>query len=383
MGGCNQEDGAMDDIFVLHLCLDERPPNDEAQGRGEDSICYFYWEKVATRLPSPRFHFGASAVLNDMILVAGGLDSTEQLLSTTLASGNADSKEHFAFSIDSSQYPEGSALPMTKIRVVQTQLLDEAGTECSGEEVGLQFGHACCTLMSRHLLLTTGGVPVAHEPLPSHQNVYPLHFYWVFSCHTIKDPLRIQRMSFAIEPFDGEQQKTHIDFASMVHHSCIPISQNSFLLIGGGVPSFSFGEEYAESHHLEVDISTIEGITHRNHKVQRKEENASPKTPSNAQDEDCDSELSKVIFVQPKDAKQVKTMLQKQGWLDKRLRMTKTTCVENGNPCIAIPITVPHSEVKDPLDDYILDCGELEMPYSTSQFASKKRTKFIPPDFEF
>jgi hypothetical protein len=54
-----------------------------------------------------------------------------------------------------------------------------------------------------------------------------------------------------------------MDFASLVHHCCIPVSNNSIFLLGGGVPSFSFGEENAKSHHLIIDamssIATVNG----------------------------------------------------------------------------------------------------------------------------
>ena len=40
--------------------------------------------------------------------------------------------------------------------------------------------------------------------------------------------------------------RSNLDFGSMVHHCCIPLTDIEFILIGGGVPSFAFGESYAK-----------------------------------------------------------------------------------------------------------------------------------------
>ena len=83
------------------------------------------------------------------------------------------------------------------------------------------------------------------------------------------------------------------------------------------------------------------------------------------------------LMVAPSNAKHVKQELQKLECLDKSFRMIKLSS------SIALPIKQEtlkalkidfNSEVpKEPWHSLILDQGELEMPYSTSQYAAKGR----------
>lgn len=94
-----------------------------------------------------------------------------------------------------------------------------------------------------------------------------------------------------------------------------------------------------------------------------------------------------VVYVASKDARKVKNSLQQNGWLDKRFRMIKVdlglrtgTSVHDDNlnqnkQAVALPISVPFVQVAPVFEELILHHGEEELPFSTSQFASKTNPK--------
>ncbi|KAG7370837.1 methyltransferase TYW3 family protein [Nitzschia inconspicua] len=369
LGGCNGTDGAMDDIFVLHICHESS--NDKVFKKS--SSFYFHWEKLSTVLPSPRFHFGTSLLQDNVVLVVGGLDSTDQLLPTMLHSQSCSTARVVAFTIGNLRFA-GDATFNTECSMVDTLLLDENVQDSTNDNLGLCFGLSCCTLLKKHLLLTTGGVPIFHDPLSSSPSHEPILVHWVYHRPSSNLPLRIQRIPWAFVPSMVNQGGMSHDFGSVVHHSCVPVSDDSVLLVGGGVPSFSFGEEYASSYHLQIDITDDKqasdwGPTCLAEGIQESFQNA-----GTTQTRHMDSESSMVIYVEPKNAKHVKTLLLKQGWLDKRLRMTK--CIlEDDVTCIALPITVSHSLVKERFREWIIGEGEEDLHYSTGQYARKGRSK--------
>jgi tRNA wybutosine-synthesizing protein 3 len=366
VGGCNQGDGATDDIFVLHMCLETH-----SSGTGnerQENRCYFYWERLATKLPSPRFYHAASLLHNDIILVAGGLESTRDLLPTKIDAEDINPTTVFALEIRASTHDLDTLLPTTEVMVVDTIHVVDCDGESIVKDLGSFFGMSCCTLFSKRLLITAGGVPVAHA---SARHVEPLCAYWVFNRHNEKDPLCLQRISLTFEPPIGREQ---FDFASMIHHSCIPVTEDSFLLVGGGAQSFSFGEEYAKSHYLVVDVDIVEDIYSVENELEHKTSDNSCTTSSKNAKALKNSETTKVVFVQPKDAKHVKALLLELGWLDKRFRMIKTTTL-TGLPCIAIPTTVTQCIVHERFGEWILGEGQQELPFSTSQFAKQGKVR--------
>ena len=98
--------------------------------------------------------------------------------------------------------------------------------------------------------------------------------------------------------------------------------------------------------------------------------------------------MTNVVYVAPTPARQAKNTLHQKGWLDKRYRMIKvmTAAVNipgkenNGEKLeaaassqqlIVVPISVPFTEVLSVCNEWIIDHGQKEMPFSTSQYASK------------
>jgi hypothetical protein len=241
LGGCNQDDGALDDAFVLHFCMEENnTSNDNDNVNDAISRGHFYWERLSIRLPTPRFHFGAALLNGDTILVVGGLESTRELL------------RHFE--VDTESVVSASAIWACRIGTYKKKpeknftVPKSQATVVKVETIGTApvaafqsfFGMACCTLLSKNILLVTGGIKQNAVTTPAD----PIQTYWI-SCSG-SSTLRIQRIGLGYDrDTGGSTEQPRFDFGSLVHHCCIPIADNELLLVGGGVPSFAFGESYA------------------------------------------------------------------------------------------------------------------------------------------
>jgi hypothetical protein len=98
-----------------------------------------------------------------------------------------------------------------------------------------------------------------------------------------------------------------------------------------------------------------------------------PKLSSNA-------EITDVVYVDPQNAKRMKNHLQEMGWLEKKYRMIKctSTASNDGGSKQLIKIAIPISNNCDLTallaDDFckslIISDGQMEMPFSTSQYAA-------------
>ncbi len=370
LGGCNHEDGALDDIFVLHCFAQEETCDDSSA----PSLGYLYWERLPIRLPSPRFHFGAALLNRDTIVMVGGLESTTELLQPFESDTQSTSSPSTVFAFKIATSPQKLSNPNTKATIVKVE-----APEISFESF---FGMACCTLLSKNLLLVTGGILSSDvDTLPVQQ---PLQAYWVSTGDF--SSLRIHRIGIEYA------EAPSLDFGSLVHHCCVPISENELLLLGGGAPSFAFGECYAKSHHLVIQTDKLPGATKKNKsflpitsgKLQDQEN-----TPNTSEDSIFGGEakeLANVLYVSPQHARKTKYSLQQKGWLEKRYRMIKVEHKHSESDkdndtdalperMIAIPISVNFSEAIAVFGESILGHGEEELPLSTSQYASKTKQK--------
>ncbi|OEU07586.1 hypothetical protein FRACYDRAFT_251007 [Fragilariopsis cylindrus CCMP1102] len=411
MGGCNMEDGAVDDVFVLHLCTEDQPQKpggrDSNDDSNDDANGYFYWERLSIRLPTPRFHFGSALLKRDTIVVVGGLQSTQQLLQPFEHDNDETTTTIWACRFGDSKKKKKNkiCIPSTKATVVP---IDPHGCSPLNSDTRSLFGTACCTMMSNNLLVITGGIQHGKSIKST-----PLQAYWISnneSSSSKVSKLRLQRIALGYDhnsmnhqQVDRKSTTVPIDFGSLVHHCCITISDNEFLLVGGGVASFAFGECYARSHHILIDTNNSRGSSTDDHGTQNSLSNLSVRTtkksildsdnlPCQTGDSKTSNgeaaEMTNVVYVAPKHARQAKNTLHQKGWLDKRYRMIKvmTTAVNtpgkenneekieaaaSSQQLIVVPISVPFTEVLSVCNEWIIDHGQKEMPFSTSQYASK------------
>ncbi|VEU39638.1 unnamed protein product [Pseudo-nitzschia multistriata] len=434
LGGCNHQHGAFDEVFVLHLVSEggDGGPGGSAPG-------YFYWERSPVRLRAPRFHFGAALVQRDTVLVLGGLESTKDLLRPFEdESGCSPLPNEWACRYGDSK-TKRSGTENDRRTTIATEavgvavdaperLLQGGGGGGGGGSFGSFFGMACCTLISNNLLLVTGGIRAADTEgaMPS------IQAFWISSgCGSPgKHRLRMRRIEVSLGPGTAQGEGPRpaaLDFGSMVHHCCVALSNNEVLLVGGGVPSFAFGECYARSHHLLVDTDNADsaglGSGERPGTSGRTKSPPKQGTPTSvggsSPNEHSGSKASSsfateakqrtgVVYVLPRDARKAKHVLQQSGCLDRRFRMRKVVeavagTVESTEPpgtstgergsgeenqpattpaggtsvafSIAIPVSGSPAEALALLDGLALRHGEEELPFSTSQYASKPKQR--------
>jgi len=398
LGGCNHEDGTLDDAFILHFCTQDETDNG-SDNTPTFSCGYFVWERLSFRLPTPRFHFGVALLNSDTIVVMGGLESTTELLKPFEANTEPLTSTSSLWSCRIGQSRITRKIKSTKLKTSVVSVKVESSGMVSAKNFDSFFGMACCTLLSKNLLLVTGGI----QQNAASALAEPIQAYWV--SNNTPSILRIQRIGLGYDRnTDSVMKKSCYDFGSLVHHCCETIADNEILLAGGGVPSFAFGECYARSHHLIIDIDyssrgqKIHSVTNKNSDEARSKMSTDKyfdstmtqnqrnilNDPSSRKEA---SEIANVVYVTPKHARRVKNSLKDNGWLEKRYRMIKIEREIERRECesktdispnipkqiIAIPISASFPEVHTVLGELIVNHGEEKLPLSTSQYASNTK----------
>ncbi len=202
-----------------------------------------------------------------------------------------------------------------------------------------------------------------------------------------------------------------IDFGSMIHHVVLDLPSSStkssrFVSIGGGVPTFAFGQSFAKSYVFSIinnekeqrrNFNILETMQHP-----KISSSLSPKPLLKANG--SKSNVTNVIYVKNQNAKELKQQLQSLNYLDRDYRMTKADDQNTSSSSvsvkdlpltgmIAVPITdiglsVVSGTIKDirnssnhssesmneEMNDWmklIEGIGVQEMPYSTKVMGRK------------
>eukprot|EP00529_Nitzschia_sp_RCC80_P010505 CAMPEP_0113468772 /NCGR_PEP_ID=MMETSP0014_2-20120614/15536_1 /TAXON_ID=2857 /ORGANISM="Nitzschia sp." /LENGTH=763 /DNA_ID=CAMNT_0000361189 /DNA_START=110 /DNA_END=2402 /DNA_ORIENTATION=- /assembly_acc=CAM_ASM_000159 len=410
IGGCNDDDGALDDVWVLHFVHDR---NSACSGTS-----FFQWERVDTTLPSPRFHFGCTLLDNDTIMIIGGLKDTKAILDPFEESSNGTDHDDdvLAIRVGRTQFAKSQKTteviqhnPLTNIHNMNVRLKNRDGVG-QNPSPRFGFGMSCCTLMSKHLVVVTGGISFAEEE----KNEDPIKTYWV----TFRqDEIELDRIPSMV---GTNETGGSVDVGSLVHHCCLAVGDDDhsndsvdndnrsheIVLIGGGVSSFAFGGTFAKSHHLCFDINNISSGGNVTVNLQNGSRGGvSTGLQSSQQQQQLDDNnhkpMANVIYVHPSDAKRVKNFLESSKLLDKRFRMMKID--HHPDPDgegdsqtqarIALPVIIDRASqvvedlLSDPssltsssssssmilnLKDCILGRGVEDLPWSSSQIASVK-----------
>jgi hypothetical protein len=216
VGGCNLEEGALGDVYLLHS--------------HESYLC---WEQVSTRLASPRFHH-VTLVQQDTFFVFGGLQSTTNVVEafeTTNRSSKKAKNQSFTWACRIGETAIEGGTPTTGAKVLATKCATNDGRQSTFSRVGA----AGCITNSGSLVVVSGGIDCTMQGDPS-----PLESSFL---SIDKDVVTITNIPIDIACDAGEEV---IDFGALVHHSCVSLSEHDFLLLGGGAASFAFGDTFAK-----------------------------------------------------------------------------------------------------------------------------------------
>eukprot|EP00956_Cyclotella_meneghiniana_P003192 scaffold3926_cov26-Cyclotella_meneghiniana.AAC.4 len=197
---------------------------------------------------------------------------------------------------------------------------------------------------SSQAFLVGGGIQTGGQTI-NNDKVRPLQ---IFQC--IQNDETIDFVPSKINVVGSEGQDSSEDLGVCVHHCLVQLPSlkqqhrqhdtsyvSSCVLVGGGVPSFSFGQSYANSRVITVRKKRIckklaptkknndlTGYPVSNIKPMHSQVPVENKTETN------------VIYVKKSNAKKAKIELESLGYLDKRYKMIP---VANDSNLIAIPIT--------------------------------------------
>jgi hypothetical protein len=199
-GGCTSDgvvDGELHIIYLKHQI---------------DGRLHVNWETLPTDMP-PRFYH-STVIAQDSVFVFGGQSSTTNLLEAFESTKRSPS---WACRLDSIHQGSIRALKLS---------IDDSRT--------FRFGASSCSLSigetGSQVVVITGGL--AGETVEAGSDASSIQYFTVAKGHEITS-------------IDGQEGRESLDFGSMVHHQCLPISSDEFLLLGGGVASFAFGDSFA------------------------------------------------------------------------------------------------------------------------------------------
>ena len=184
----------------------------------------------------------------------------------------------------------------------------------------------------------------------------------------------------------NEHSSGNIDLGSCVHHCLVALPKEkddgsiaSAVIVGGGVPSFSFGQSYAKSYVVNVsrgDTSNLKvtDLIPKLAKLSMKPTKTIVSSDNRQEKEITGKTLTKtdVVLVEARRAKEVKNELDRLGFLDKRYKMVK---VEDSN-LLAIPITEQYNvESSTSLKDMVVRVGKELLPFSSSYMSKIKQKR--------
>ena len=250
VGGCTYQDKdgggescALDDLFLL---------------RWQEDTQSFDWEELCVKLPTPRFHHVTTTVSQqqeetgeDIVFVFGGLESTRAVFDSFFTRPQKETDKGFFWACrieNTSQWSttstkEDRAPIDTNAKMLEIQP-SSASTKLSSCS---RLAAAACTSTlsfvssSPNVVIFSGGV--TGTSTSNDDDLLPLEPCFL-SVNSFDDTANL--IPVPVNVAKNSALAGAVDFGSLAHHSCVAISSNEFLLLGGGVTSFAFGDSFAK-----------------------------------------------------------------------------------------------------------------------------------------
>jgi len=335
---------------------------------GGTQSMYLMWDKISQTIP--RFHHCASYISTqkkngsdsdtETIIVQGGLSSTALITQE----GTEQNMPSLAISLNAKERS-------CTIR------------ECKESNIYPVFGGSMCTLsiFPEPIFFSSGGLASDAMKEETYQESFIKIVKYVEAEDLNLCP-SIQIIPNTMQEISGNC----IKFGSMVHHSCVelpPPQSNAtslegcaeMVLVGGGVPTFAFGQAFAKSYHVTIrpqrNNKTGVGIPPK--QLQKKNRIAVNKMKANGSRKG----EANVLFVHKRHAKELKTAMDSLSILDRNYRMVKadaTAPVDEPISCIAVPVSregldfvssQSHCKADYPWLEYVVGSGSQVVPFSS------------------
>jgi len=363
LAGGRNHDYVFDTVHVLSRI--EMETDNEMDG----SEFYLLWETIvfdgSSRSLMQRFSHTAVRLCDDEILILGGLSKAGDALecfSTSIGNTCTNKTESSSVALFD------AAHPAKKLFVSCSSTNTSAEKAFEGVS---RFGHSACLLRTnlresttgsaRCTLLICGGIATETNSLFQVLELRRTKQGWDLVVSSRDDNFILQN--------DGKV----LDFGALVDHDCCCILPRrgmsdedgwETLLVGGGVPGFSFGPIFAKSYAMElVQYDESRPITCGrlllSHSAPRSR-NSGQQTNAKDMHETRQTEGIDVVYVLKKDAKTLKGMLECRNFLVKSRRMAPATTdggLEDPTPYIAVPVTSDCLDQLSGSDEVLADNG--------------------------
>jgi len=384
--GGRDESGVVSSVYILTYTV-IAPTNVDTDDDDGTRGTYFSWERVPESIP--RFYHSAVAVTatfsispmakgsRDEIIILGGLVSTTLVANAEHENNEGDgddcSPTNFVVKVDS----DGTSIQ----EVDDTTNGTYASSACS-LSTGDEYSNVA-------LILTSGGLPC---DAMVDSKASPLEVMKIVDADS--STLSIARLDSRTRHSSNNQE---LSFGSLVHHCCLRLPPSlsnketasiaDAVILGGGVPTFAFGQTFAPSFHVQMYPRDGGGGKAAN-KLQRLSQTSTKPLSSNANKnkgvkaKGVKMSETTVLYVQNRNAKELKTGLLKSSFLDRNYRMVKVDVnTPIGDPSgqihIAVPVTSAGFEAAvQELNRYaweslVVGRGKQVMPFSTAVLGRK------------
>jgi tRNA wybutosine-synthesizing protein 3 len=331
----------------------------EFNAEGAQSL-HLKWEKLPQTIS--RFHHCVSRISKqkessnldmETIIVQGGLSSIDLIT-------EAGTEEY---------------LPFLAVSLRNDELACSIHN-CSEATSSGVFGGSMCALSSfnESILFSSGGLACDAMQNDTNHNITVMK-YCIESDNSSPS---LQILPNTIQ----EASNNSIHFGSLVHHSCIELPSSTtgvaeVILVGGGVPTFAFGQAFANSYLVTIRPQGGKAGTASTHIAHQKRMNRNKppmqcKKPNGSRKGEAD-----VIFVHKRYAKEVKTALEGLSMLDRNYRMVKADIsapVDDPLACIAVPVSRDvlelvsgqgHRNADHPWLAFVMGSGTQVVPFSS------------------
>jgi tRNA wybutosine-synthesizing protein 3 len=243
-GGCNEKGVIVNtDFFMLSLTVSNTDYTTTVAADTTDqqkmSRYQLTWERISiddgstlSSLP-PRFHHSSFAMDDSTLFIFGGLKSTTAILEPFDNSNNNQDAWTCRFEFSETESIQANILPIKKSvgKHILSSRFGAAGCSlspsCNTDNNNNNNNNDASLQTPSNTIILTGGCQINND-----SSSYPIQFL---------EGNTITSISTTLDGMKGAQ----VNLGSLVHHCCLPISASEFVLVGGGVSSFAFGDVFA------------------------------------------------------------------------------------------------------------------------------------------
>ncbi|KAL7543281.1 hypothetical protein ACHAXR_012585 [Thalassiosira sp. AJA248-18] len=334
-GGTGTTCSSLSSVYILSRMVDN-----------ESQMSHFIWNRLSD-MPSPRTYH-STFIEEQSMFVFGGLSEANDPFGA-FENMNDTCFKHSLFAEDTAT-AQSENDTITRINELPQLIGSSAAT---------------LELRSSILVLHVGGAKLSADSNLGSDDAHAALNILTFQADKVSQENELIRAQISSIKLADSSSSNTVDFGSCVHHCLVALPKQrdaapgdeitSAVIVGGGVPSFSFGQSYARSYLVNISqVKYNKANTKPSQDHTKKRNTPKHRTTSSVQNPPSKTINGKpmtevdVIYVAARHAKGFKNGLESLQFLDKRYKMVK---VDKQRDCdddkeeeernlIAIPVTI-------------------------------------------